>query len=51
MVLFDVGFDAVTGFDFANLDLVVRDVGGSSRGYVYWLPKCTLWKDLGLDAY
>lgn len=39
LVLFDVGFDAVTALDFDGLELVVREVKGSSRGYVYWLPK------------
>lgn len=39
LILFDVGFDAVTALDFEGFELVVRDVKGSSRGYVYWLPK------------
>ena len=39
LVLFDVSFDAVTALDFENFELVVRDVTGASRGYVYWLPK------------
>lgn len=39
LVLFDVGFDAVTALDFDSFELVVRDVNGVSRGYVQWLPK------------
>jgi Frag1/DRAM/Sfk1 family len=39
LILFDVGFDAVTALDFERFDLVVKDVKGLSRGYVGWLPK------------
>ena len=39
MILFDVGFDAVTALDFDGLELIVKDVKGVSRGYVQWLPK------------
>lgn len=39
LIFFDVGFDAVTAMDFDTFELVVRDRKGSSRGYVYWLPK------------
>lgn len=39
LVLFDVGFDAVTALDFAGFELIVKDVKGASRGYVQWLPK------------
>lgn len=39
LVLLDVGFDACTAIDFESFELVVRDVQGTSRGYVYWLPK------------
>jgi hypothetical protein len=39
LILFDVGFDAITVLDFEGLELVVRDVKGISRGYVPWLPK------------
>lgn len=39
LVLLDVGFDAVTALDFKGFELVIRDIQGSSRGYVYWLPK------------
>lgn len=39
LILFDVGFDAVTALDFDAFELVVRDVKGVSRGYVQWLPK------------
>lgn len=39
LILFDVGFDAVTALDFDSFELVLRDVNGVSRGYVPWLPK------------
>lgn len=39
LILFDVGFDAVTALDFETFELVVRDVKGTSKGYVQWLPK------------
>lgn len=39
LILFDVGFDAITALDFANLELVVQDTKGLSRRYVTWLPK------------
>jgi len=39
LILFDVGFDAVTALDFDTFELVVKDVKGSSKGYVRWLPK------------
>jgi hypothetical protein len=39
LILFDVAFDAVTALDFETFELVVRDVKGSSKGYVQWLPK------------
>jgi hypothetical protein len=39
LILFDVGFDAITALDFESFELVVRDVKGVSRGYVPWLPK------------
>ncbi|KAK3113970.1 Protein cwh43 [Teratosphaeriaceae sp. CCFEE 6253] len=32
LVLLDVGFDAVTALDFRTFEIVVRDVGGMSRG-------------------
>jgi hypothetical protein len=34
LILFDVGFDAITAFDFAGLELKVVDVNGTSKGYV-----------------
>ena len=37
LVLFDVGFDAVTALDFAGLEFRIVDVKGVSKGYV-WLP-------------
>lgn len=39
LILFDVGFDAITALDFEGFELQIRDVKGSSRGYVYWLPR------------
>jgi hypothetical protein len=32
MILFDVGFDAITALDFEGFELMVKDVKGSSRG-------------------
>ncbi|KAL8721336.1 MAG: hypothetical protein Q9225_001948 [Loekoesia sp. 1 TL-2023] len=32
LILFDVGFDAVTALDFEAFELVVRDIKGTSRG-------------------
>lgn len=34
LILFDVGFDAITALDFANLEVQVRDVKGLTPGYV-----------------
>lgn len=39
LILFDVGFDAVTALDFEAFEIVVKDLKGISRGYVPWLPK------------
>lgn len=39
LVLLDVAFDAVTVYDFSSFEIVVRDVKGLSRGYVYKLPR------------
>ena len=39
LILFDVGFDAVTALDFSGFKIIVRDLKGVSRGYVPWLPK------------
>ncbi len=39
LVLFDVAFDAVTALDFETFEIVIKDVRGMSKGYVYWLPK------------
>jgi hypothetical protein len=38
LVLLDVAFDAVTMIEFANFEIVVKDVRGVSRGYVPRLP-------------
>lgn len=34
LILFDVGFDAVTAWDFSGFELRVVDVKGVSKGYV-----------------
>jgi hypothetical protein len=34
LILFDVGFDAVTALDFAGFELRVVDIKGVSKGYV-----------------
>lgn len=39
LILFDVGFDAVTALDFETFEVVVKDVKGLSRGYVQMLPR------------
>ena len=39
LILFDVGFDAVTALDFDTFEVMVRDVKGLSKGYVQWLPR------------
>jgi hypothetical protein len=38
LVLLDVAFDAVTALDFDTFEVVIKDVKGSSKGYVHWLP-------------
>ena len=38
LVLLDVAFDAVTMIEFANFEIVIKDVRGVSRGYVPRLP-------------
>lgn len=38
LILFDVAFDAVTALDFSTFEVEVRDVKGSTTGYVPWLP-------------
>lgn len=43
LVLLDVAFDAVTALDFEAFELVVKDVKGSSKGYVRWLPRWSLY--------
>ncbi|KAH9905601.1 Frag1/DRAM/Sfk1 family-domain-containing protein [Xylariomycetidae sp. FL2044] len=42
LILFDVGFDAVTALDFSTFEIVVKDVKGLSQGAVgitwyYWI--------------
>jgi hypothetical protein len=39
LILFDVAFDAVTALDYSTFEVVVRDIKGTSSGYVQWLPK------------
>ena len=39
LILLDVGFDAVTALDFETFEVVVRDVKGTSKGYVQRLPR------------
>jgi hypothetical protein len=39
LVLLDVAFDAVTVVEFSNIEIVVKDARGITRGYVPWLPK------------
>jgi hypothetical protein len=39
LILFDVAFDAVTALDFDTFEISVRDVKGTSKGYVQWLPR------------
>jgi hypothetical protein len=39
LVLLDVAFDAVTISEFQDLEIVVKDNRGISRGYVLRLPK------------
>lgn len=39
LILLDVGFDAVTALDFETFEVVVKDVGGASKGYVQRLPR------------
>jgi hypothetical protein len=39
LILFDVGFDAVTTYDFDTFEVMVKDVKGTSKGYVQWLPR------------
>jgi len=39
LILFDVAFDAVTALDFDTFELVIKDVKGTSKGYVNWLPR------------
>lgn len=38
LILFDVGFDAVTALDFTGFELQVVDVRRNGKGYVGWLP-------------
>ncbi|KAK3317259.1 Frag1/DRAM/Sfk1 family-domain-containing protein [Cercophora scortea] len=47
LILFDVGFDAVTALDFDRFELVVRDVNGESKGVnTLSVPNAVLEKEL-----
>ena len=50
LILFDVAFDAVTALDFDTFELIIRDVKGSSRGYVQLLPKYSKVRPSGKSA-
>ncbi len=39
VIIYDVGFDAVTALDFEGFEVIVKDVKGVSRGYVHRLPR------------
>lgn len=39
LILFDVAFDAVTAMDFDAFEVNIKDVKGTSKGYVQWLPR------------
>ncbi|GFF50075.1 protein cwh43 [Aspergillus udagawae] len=47
LILFDVGFDAVTALDFEAFEIVVRDVKGVSRGQLKTTADSVLEKEKG----
>ncbi|RHZ66542.1 hypothetical protein CDV55_103154 [Aspergillus turcosus] len=47
LILFDVGFDAVTALDFDAFEIVVRDVKGVSRGQLKTTADSVLEKEKG----
>ncbi|CAI7649064.1 unnamed protein product [Penicillium bialowiezense] len=47
LILFDVGFDAITALDFESFELVVRDVKGVSRGQLKTTADSVLEKEKG----
>ncbi|KAJ5683966.1 uncharacterized protein N7477_000311 [Penicillium maclennaniae] len=47
LVLFDVGFDAITALDFEGFEFVVRDVKGISRGQLKTTADSVLEKEKG----
>ncbi|KAH2207044.1 hypothetical protein KXW59_000170 [Aspergillus fumigatus] len=47
LILFDVGFDAVTALDFDAFEIVVRDVKGVSRGQLKTTVDSVLEKEKG----
>ncbi|KAL4810372.1 Frag1/DRAM/Sfk1 family-domain-containing protein [Aspergillus unguis] len=47
LILFDVGFDAVTALDFEAFEIVVRDIKGISRGQLKTTADSVLEKEKG----
>ncbi|KAL5335726.1 Frag1/DRAM/Sfk1 family-domain-containing protein [Aspergillus crustosus] len=47
LILFDVGFDAVTALDFEAFEIVIRDVKGISRGQLKTTADSVLEKEKG----
>ncbi|GES58313.1 calcofluor white hypersensitive protein precursor [Aspergillus terreus] len=47
LIIFDVGFDAVTALDFEAFEIVVRDVKGVSRGQLKTTADSVLEKEKG----
>ncbi|KAL4779010.1 Frag1/DRAM/Sfk1 family-domain-containing protein [Aspergillus varians] len=47
LILFDVGFDAVTALDFEGFEIVVRDIKGISRGQLKTTADAVLEKEKG----
>ncbi|KAM3489789.1 hypothetical protein MY3957_006907 [Beauveria namnaoensis] len=45
LILFDVGFDAVTALDFNTFEVIVRDVQGSAKGDKSSVPSAVLEKE------
>ncbi|KAL4945171.1 hypothetical protein BDV06DRAFT_185420 [Aspergillus oleicola] len=47
LILFDVGFDAVTALDFEAFEIVIRDIKGISRGQLKTTADSVLEKEKG----
>ncbi|KAL2003077.1 hypothetical protein VTN02DRAFT_5093 [Thermoascus thermophilus] len=47
LILFDVGFDAVTALDFEGFEIVLRDVKGVSRGQLQTTADAVIEKEKG----